>query len=522
MKRVLSALLTVAMLLGLCACGGPTYDESLLGVYTCYAVEMLGVEMKADEVLSSTSTLELKQGGKGKMSIEGTTGSIKYTLSGEDITVDVDDETAKGTLKDGVLHIELMGMNMYFIQEGKEIPVTTPGEVGYYTIETLEDGGETLTKADLEAMGMGSDFFYLVMEEDGTAYLVVGGEDIQYLTWADGKLTDGKDSLPYVLNGDTLTLVEGSTKMTFTRSDGTPPPKPAATSAAPAPESTTEAAPAAPDAATSEGDPAPVSADLGDYHVDILGAESFKDSSDKDAIRVYIDFTNNSTEPTSFFMAMNCEAYQEGFELVSTYAPYDQHAPEDGNSSLDIMPGTTIRCIREYNYKADGGIVEFTLQQGYNGDTVTMKFDPKALQGRPAEDYSIQATDSSAFVDGLPSEGVYKDDYAIKILNSEVVDGWEDGTKLLRVYFEFTNNSQEATSFWMATYLSAMQDNIQLTTSSADASVPEDDNDTVDIQPGETITATECFVLHDTGSKVAVKVVDSFGGSSLGAVFNVQ
>ena len=52
--------------------------------------------------------------------------------------------------------------------------------------------------------------------------------------------------------------------------------------------------------------------------------------------------------------------------------------------------------------------------------------------------------------------------------------------------------------------------------------MPEDDNDTVDIQPGETITATECFVLHDTGSKVAVKVVDSFGGSSLGAVFNVQ
>ena len=55
------------MAVGLCACGGPKYDESLMGVYTCYAVEMLGVEMKADDVLSQTSTLELKAGGaRGK------------------------------------------------------------------------------------------------------------------------------------------------------------------------------------------------------------------------------------------------------------------------------------------------------------------------------------------------------------------------------------------------------------------------------------------------------------------------
>ena len=41
MKKLISILLTLAMALSLCACGGPKYDESLLGVYTCYAVEML-------------------------------------------------------------------------------------------------------------------------------------------------------------------------------------------------------------------------------------------------------------------------------------------------------------------------------------------------------------------------------------------------------------------------------------------------------------------------------------------------
>ena len=105
MKKLISILFTLAMAVGLCACGGLKYDESLMVVYTCYAVEMLGVEMKADEVLSQTSTLELKQGGKGKMNIEGTTGSIKYTLDGENITVDIDGETATGTLKDSILHI---------------------------------------------------------------------------------------------------------------------------------------------------------------------------------------------------------------------------------------------------------------------------------------------------------------------------------------------------------------------------------------------------------------------------------
>ena len=129
MKKLISILLTLAMALSLCACGGPKYDESLMGVYTCYAVEMLGLEMKADEVLSQTSTLELKQGGKAKMNIEGTSGSVKYTLDGETITMDIDGETATGTLKDGVLNIEIMSMNMYFIQEGKEVPeVLTSGD----------------------------------------------------------------------------------------------------------------------------------------------------------------------------------------------------------------------------------------------------------------------------------------------------------------------------------------------------------------------------------------------------------
>ena len=266
----------------------------------------------------------------------------------------------------------------------------------------------------------------------------------------------------------------------------------------------------------------PVSADLGDYHVTILAAEQFIDSSDKDAIRFYVDFTNNSEEEESFFFACNTEAYQDGYELVSTYAPYGEYAPEDGNYSRDILPGRTIRCIEEYNFKPDGGAIEFTVTEGYDGDSITMTFDPSALPGRPADEYTIEPCSSDELVAGLAAEGVYKDDYYVSITGCEVVEGWAGDGPVLRVFFDFTNNSQEATSFWRESSIEAMQDGIQLSYGSANDTTETDENESVEIQPGETISVSSCFTLHDTGSPVAVRLYNSFSGDDLGATFDVQ
>ena len=339
MKKLISILLTLAMALSLCACGGPKYDESLLGVYTCYAVEMLGIEMKADEVLSQTSTLELKQGGKAKMNIEGTSGSVKYTLDGETITMDIDGETATGTLKDGVLNIEIMSMNMYFIQEGKEVPEVTAPEVGYFTFESMEMDGETLNRDDLMAIGGDPDSFFLIMNEDGTGTLAIAGEDAQQLTWKDGTLSMGDETVPYTVDGDTLTVEEDGTKMIFTRSSDTPPAVPTANSEEDSEEVTIQDGDGDTVEPPADVSTEPVSADLGDYHISILTAEQFMDSDDKDAIRFYVDFTNNSEEEESFFFACNTEAYQDGYELVDTYASYGEYAPEERK----LQPGHSSR-----------------------------------------------------------------------------------------------------------------------------------------------------------------------------------
>ena len=402
-------------------------------------------------------------------------------------------------------------------------------EVGYFVFESMEDDGESITKEDLKAVGMDADAFYLVMEADGTGYLVIPDEDAEAFTWADSKIKSGDDELPYTIDGDTLTIEEDGTKMVFTRSSDEPPAKPSLTyrdeEEAESLETPEDVTPLDGDGMTNDSTPAAssesVSADLGDYHITILSAEQFTDSDNKDSIRFYFDFTNNSDEAESFFYACNTEAHQEGYELVETYSYFDE-VPEEGNYSLDTLPGVTIRCVAEYNFKPDGGEVEFTITEGYDGDSVTMTFDPAALPGRPAEDYTIEPCSSDALVENFPSEGVCGEDYYVSLTKSEVVDSDEDGEKAIRIYFDFTNNSEEVNSFSNLFSLVAMQDGIQLTTTWADTSVPEDDNLFSDVQPGETITIAECYTLHDTGSSVAVQVVDYQSGNDLGTTFDVQ
>ena len=69
-----------------------------------------------------------------------------------------------------------------------------------------------------------------------------------------------------------------------------------------------------------------------------------------------------------------------------------------------------------------------------------------------------------------------------------------------------------------------MQDGIQLSYGSANDTTETDENESVEIQPGETIVGTSsCFTLHDTGSPVAVRLFYNYlSGDDLGATFDVQ
>lgn len=196
------------------------------------------------------------------------------------------------------------------------------------------------------------------------------------------------------------------------------------------------------------GDFEPVSGTIGDYEITVVGAELFKDTEDKDGIRVYWDFTNGSDETIYPSSDLTVYMEQEGFELNSTYCSYEDDVPEYGNNYLEVRPGVTIRCISEYSCKAEGDLVTFTLSNWYDDDeSISVDFDPTALPGRPAEDLAIEPIADPTWTNAMSDEGDVGDAHVF-IDTAEIVAGWDEGEQIIRVYFDYTNNGEEAASLW--------------------------------------------------------------------------
>ena len=56
--------------------------------------------------------LELKSGGECIIHVEGGTETCSWALDGETFTLTEDEETFEGTLKDGVIVLNMMGMEV--------------------------------------------------------------------------------------------------------------------------------------------------------------------------------------------------------------------------------------------------------------------------------------------------------------------------------------------------------------------------------------------------------------------------
>ena len=109
-------MVTVTMLAG-CGDGVATGYE---GKYISVAGEMMGMELTGEDIAGWS--IELNNGGKGKMEIGGDAGSIKWSLEGETITVNVDGEEMTGAFEDDKLVFDDVlgsGMKLTFAKEGE-------------------------------------------------------------------------------------------------------------------------------------------------------------------------------------------------------------------------------------------------------------------------------------------------------------------------------------------------------------------------------------------------------------------
>ena len=134
MKRSIALLLAISLLASLCACGGqpqePPEDpapavsapevteDPNLGHYTCTAVTLDGMDLGADG-----QWLELQPEGKALLFLGGEADEARWTLSGTTFTLTMGSETvATGTLADGTLTADLMGMACTFEKSGTSSP----------------------------------------------------------------------------------------------------------------------------------------------------------------------------------------------------------------------------------------------------------------------------------------------------------------------------------------------------------------------------------------------------------------
>ena len=377
---------------------------------------------------------------------------------------------------------------------------------GYYEVSSMAVGDATLGVNSLADRDITPDNTYVVLDGEGGGVIsLFDGEEMKLTLDTRFMIVDG-DAVEYKLEGETLTIIvpdeeDGEdTTLTFIRTGDKRPESSGTLAIEPTkPQETTP-----PENVSTE----PVSADFGDYHVTILSAEPFTDGDDKDGVRFYYDFTNNSDEATCAMFELNLKASQDDYELVTTWTMDD--APEYGNDIRNVRPGVTIRCCEEYNFKPTGGPLIFTVSD-YSGEELSMQFDPQNLPGRPADEWTITPIANPDWMGGIPEEGDIED-YHVKIVKAE---GGEDyaGDPLCRVYFDFTNNSQETTTFLMALDLNVMQDGIEIPTTFTMDDIPEEDNYTVDVAPGETITVARTSSLR-TDSPVTVEIYDFMSGKT--------
>lgn len=214
MKKIIALLLAVVMLLCLAACGGGEPDPNA-GIYLGIRGEMDGIVLTMEELYPGESYLELKNGGKAELVLEGDKINGKWTLEGDKFNLVVEGEDCPGTLKDGIVTFDFTGIGMYltFAKDGAEVPPSQFSEVGSYHIYGIDENGESIDYDTLVATGMAG-ISSVIFNEDGTGVLNIEGDAIDF-TYDSGAMTDEEGNEYYYLLTDGIMEIYLGDGMTF-------------------------------------------------------------------------------------------------------------------------------------------------------------------------------------------------------------------------------------------------------------------------------------------------------------------
>ena len=114
---------------------------------------------------------------------------------------------------------------------------------------------------------------------------------------------------------------------------------------------------------------------LGDYVLEIKECEILQRDEKRYAL-VTMLFQNNSEEETSFSLALEVNAYQNGIEADRAYL-YREKGFDFSKEYKDILPGAKIEVQKAWERTENGGVLTLTVKEyfDYGASPYTIRFN---------------------------------------------------------------------------------------------------------------------------------------------------
>ncbi|MBE6991334.1 MAG: DUF5067 domain-containing protein [Ruminococcaceae bacterium] len=339
--------------------------------------------------------IELKAKGKAEMVILGKEFSAKWTLDGENFVLSQGGDDYKGTLKDGVMVVDILDMKYTFVKEGAadsaredtlapeadsapkaDAAAPESGSVCYKAISATSDG-ETLD-AELLAMLGGC---YVQFNGDGTGKFYAFG-DVTVITYDESNMMAEGETIPYTIKDGVMTFgMDDGSEFVMEVTDEDP----------------AEAVPTLGDDIDEPDSPTAPAVDVeipddafvfDNYAVRYIDAELAVDEYGDDTVIINLEYINNYTESNSFAWASWYTIYQDGQELFPAYIYINEYDTISDNQNTEIEPGETCEVTLTYGLINTYDPVELTFTDVYDSKTETVTIDVFGLPNNEANIWS--------------------------------------------------------------------------------------------------------------------------------------
>lgn len=113
---------------------------------------------------------------------------------------------------------------------------------------------------------------------------------------------------------------------------------------------------------------------IGNYEVEVVDAILCKDYEGKDTVIITYNFTNNSSNPASFDLALDAKAYQDGIGLENAYVLEDKYEDTDTLIDVEIKPGVTKEVRKAYLLRDNVTDIEIEITELISFDDESISF----------------------------------------------------------------------------------------------------------------------------------------------------